>query len=1517
MFHPVIEKWFEHRYGAPTDIQVDAWDHIAAGHHLLVSAPTGSGKTLAAFLWAIDRLLTGVWPAGAVRVLYISPLKALNNDVRRNLLEPLAALAAEFGNAGIHVPAINVLTRSGDTPQAERQRLVRRPPEILITTPESLNLILVSPRARSVLSTVESVILDEIHAVAGTKRGTHLMTAVERLALEIGEFQRTGLSATVRPLERVAEFIGGYHFARVDGKPEYEKRSVEVVSSAIEKRIEVSVRSPMSLIASAPAPQRLPQQTDWQELARALRVIIDRNHSTLVFTNNRRHAERITMLLNEGLDEPVVYAHHGSLSREIRSFVDQELKSGNLRGIVATSSLELGIDIGDLDEVVLAGTPGSSSSALQRIGRSGHQVNAASTGTIVPLHGKDYLFAAVMAKLVIERRIEELTPITAPLDVLSQVILSTLSEGSRSIDELYDEIRSCYSYHDLQRSQFNGVVQMLGGRYADTRIRSLDARIHIDALSGRATATDSVRMLLYLSGGTIPDRGTFELRLAARENSSARIGELDEEFVWERRIGDVFSLGAQAWKIVRIGDRDVEVMPWRTGAENVPFWKAEAIHRDFETSERILECLETWNQRIEDGESERLHAELEQSYSMDGDSADVVVDFLSRQRNATGTSLPHRHRVVIERYLDPRDGTRQQIVLHTLWGGRVNHPFAIAFAAAWRKEFGSPIDTFADNDCIMLVIPDFAEPISPLISGGRLLSNRNFEALIRGSLEQSGLFGAIFRECAGRALLLPRADFKKRMPLWITRLRSRRLLESIAGYPDFPILAETWRTCLNDEFDLSSLAVILDELETGVISVSEVRTSTPSPFASSIIWQETNSSMYASDETHLPGATALSDEIMKEVLHGVHLRPRIPNELVETFRLKMQRLLPGYAPDSAEELVAWIEERILLPTAELHELRRLLPEGFDNWVPYLRERIYRLTLPGAVQSVVAVSNLHAIFRAFELDFDTAFIQSFDGAELSADLESIVLTALHRQSVMTRNLDEERHPPEAALAELIAIWLRYLPVATSDLIGEVFGLAAERVDTILRQLADGNEVVVDLLTPDAGAPEAADAENLEMMLRALRRERRERARLPEPLSSDWLPCFLSRWQGVGKKSSGTVDDLKSCLEPLLGFVASCALWEREFLPARIANYQRSWLDSLIRESGLSWVGSGPERTTFMFEEEMDLLVRPNGRTGNFDELSQSILAHLRAARDVAVQGLDFWELVHRSNDRSEQVANALWALAWAGQVTSDTFEIVRRGIGHRFSAASIANGQPAPNGGAGRARPVRFDRWQASRPHGRWLALDQPIAADVIGEEERLRDIARQLLSRYGILFRELLAQESTSWSSMFRTLRLMELSGELVSGYFMRGPAGVQFTTSAALELMASLEGGESQPVFWMNACDPASPCGLGLSAAGAALQLPPRVPSNHLVYHGKNLVLVSRRNCREIEIAAAEDDSHLPEYLQLFHVQVQRDEDPLNRVEIETVNGVPVRDSPFANALVACGFRRDFKSFTLQRSYR
>ncbi|MFW5884137.1 MAG: DEAD/DEAH box helicase, partial [bacterium] len=509
-FHPLVREWFARRFPSPTPVQAAAWPRILAGEHLLITAPTGSGKTLTAFLAALNAFIEGRWPTGCTRVLYVSPLKALNNDIHRNLIGPLAQLRELADESGFEMPDITVATRSGDTPSGERRRMITHPPEILITTPETLNIILTSPRARSIVSTVRTVILDEVHAVVGEKRGTHLITAVERLTLLAGEFQRIAVSATVRPLDAVARFVGGYE---IEGEPgpeaTYRPREVSVVEAADTKRVELDVDFPDTDEVLEPgSPEGL-----WPHLVRELRRIIDGNRSTLVFVTTRRHAEKLTMLLNEGLDEPLAYSHHGSLSRELRQYVEQALKEGRLRAIVATNSLELGIDIGSLDEVLMVRTPMTVSSTLQRVGRAGHRVGETSRGRLFPLYGRDMVDAAAMAAATLERDIEETRPVVAPLDVLAQIVVAMTAMDTWKVDELYAVLRTSWPYHALERRLFDLVLEMLAGRYAETRIRELRPRVSIDRVSGTVTAREGVTALLYHSGGTIPDRGYYAMRL--------------------------------------------------------------------------------------------------------------------------------------------------------------------------------------------------------------------------------------------------------------------------------------------------------------------------------------------------------------------------------------------------------------------------------------------------------------------------------------------------------------------------------------------------------------------------------------------------------------------------------------------------------------------------------------------------------------------------------------------------------------------------------------------------------------------------------------------------------------------------------------------------------------------------------------------------------------------------------------------------------------------------------------------
>ncbi len=905
IFHPLIRKWFAERMGEPTDVQRLAWPRIAAGKHVLVTAPTGSGKTLAAFLWALDRLLCAAWPGGQVRVLYVSPLKALNNDIRRNLLRPLEELRSCFEAAGEPMPEVRVLTRSGDTPAEERARMARRPPEILITTPESLNILLTSRRGRAMLGGLASVILDEIHAVVGSKRGTHLMTAVERLVRFSGEFQRVALSATVLPLERVAEWVGGFERRGEGEGAAYRRRPVEIIASHTPKRYQLEVG-----FAGEPAEPAAPgSDALWPWLVGEIRRPLARNRSTLIFANSRRLVEKVTRLVNEEEEGEVVYSHHGSLSREVRAVMEERLKNGELRGIVATNSLELGIDIGALDEVVLVQTPPALASAVQRIGRAGHAVGETSRGRFLPLYPRDLLAATVVARAVLEGEIEPVRPVEGALDVLAQVLVSMTVGETRPVDDLYADLRACDAYRNLSRRQFDLVLEMLAGRYAEVRVRELKPLVAIDRVDGTVRALPGAERVVYLSGGTIPDRGYYHLRVA---DSGALLGELDEEFVWERSVGDTFTLGVQTWRIERITHNDVMVRAAHARQAMAPFWRADERDRGFELSERIGLFLETTEGRLEDP---TLRETLGTDHALKREAVDGLLRYLSAQKAATGV-LPHRHRLVAEHVADPQGkGERVQTILHTFWGGRVNRPFAMALQAAWRRKHGMPLEVIHDDDCVVITASGQVR-VHELLG---LLSADGLEGLLREQLESTGFFGARFRAAAGCALLLPREGFRRRTPLWLSRQRAKELLEAVRRFEDFPILLEAWRSCLADEFDLDHLRLVLDELRDARIEVCEVTTAAPSPFAANVAWKRTNELMYE-DDTPSAGRSRLRQDLIREVVFAAHLRPRIARSLADTFARKIQRTYPGYSPRSASELLAWAVERVMIPVGEWREL---------------------------------------------------------------------------------------------------------------------------------------------------------------------------------------------------------------------------------------------------------------------------------------------------------------------------------------------------------------------------------------------------------------------------------------------------------------------------------------------------------------------------------------------------------------------------------------------------------------------
>lgn len=1490
LFHPLVQKWFTQRLGKPTDIQKRAWPEIAAGRHALVVAPTGSGKTLTAFLWSINQLITGAWGRGQTRVLYISPLKALNNDIRRNLITPLEELASYFRTEGQPFPSISVLTRSGDTPADERRQMLKHPPEILITTPESLNIILSSRAGRVMLSGLATVILDEIHAVVGTKRGTHLITAVDRLVHLTGEFQRLALSATVRPWETVSDFVGGYVLTGDTESPHYEKRSVKIIRSTEKKRYAIDVRFPEN------AREQMVDGSWWPVLIGAFKEIIKAHRSTLLFVNSRRTAEKVARLINEEEEQELAYAHHGSLSKEIRLAVEERLKKGELKAIVATSSLELGIDIGDLDRVILIETPLAISSAIQRIGRSGHRVGVESRGLLYPIHGHDFLCAAVIARSVAEEDIESISPIEAPLDILAQVIISMVGLERWNVEELFAFIRTSFPYRHLSRKQFDLVLSMLAGRYADTRLRELKPRISLDKVDNTVHGREGVQRLIYLSGGTIPDRGYYDLRI---EESHAKIGELDEEFVWERSIGDTFALGANVWRIQRITANDVEVVHSDAKPGIFPFWRAEDMGRSFHFSEKILDFLESANPRLND---RSLRTELLQDYHLDNTAADELIGHLQHQREATRTDLPHRHHLLIEHFEDPLNTSEtKQVILHTLWGGAVNRPFGLALQAAWEEKYRYHLEIIDNNDCLLLMLPH-AFSADEIFS---LVTPENIERLLRRTLERSGFFGAKFRENAGRALLLPRTSFKKRLPLWLNRLRSKKLMDTVLQYADFPILLETWRTCLKDEFDIENLKRLLDEVRAGRIRLIETVTTAASPFADGLIWKQTNKYMYEDDSLPSARSSQLSGELLKEVLFSTSLRPRIPRRIVDNLEAKLQRTAPGYAPRSSDDLLDWTKERLLIPKPEWDRLLGAMEQDHGlqtaEVIAPIRNKLVSIRLPhGSLRMTCALENLGRLEHAF-----SPSAGGLDPLDIVTD-EALAEENLRRGRIASPDDSERtREQDERELAECFLQWLSFYGPVSTPSVTETLGLDKPTLDSLLAGMVEGESVIFDCLTEVAEEPEICDRENLEILLRMARKARQP---IFTALGIENLPQFLAAWQGILAPGEA-VDDLQERLDQLFGYPAAAEAWEKHILPARLSPYYGSWLDGLMQGSGLVWLGCGKQKLTLAFADDLELFLENGRRSGTAAPESDLRPDGISLLFPTPIGRYNLFEIAKASGLDRRTVTAKLWDLAWRGAVTNDSFTSVRQGVLANFIPAEYKIGHP-------RAFRLGHNRWGGVQTApGNWYVLDvESVDRDPVDEAELNKDRVRQLFRRYGILFRELVAYELPffQWPAIFKTLRLMELSGEILSGHFFEGVPGVQFISHEGFRLLN--EPFYEDAIYWMNAVDPASPCGIRLESLKKAF--PSRIASTHLVFRGKKLVVISRRNGTTLTFHVPPDDPRMPHYLSFFKILLSREFYPEKIITVETINGKPALESDYARPLKEFGFSGGYKGLELVKRY-
>jgi ATP-dependent Lhr-like helicase len=1092
-FSQPVRDWFERTFDAPTPAQEQGWPAIASGKHTLIQAPTGSGKTLAAFLWALDQ----AQPGQGTQVLYVSPLKALNYDVERNLRGPLAGIGSK----------LSVAVRTGDTPAKERAAMLKHPPDILITTPESLFLMLTS-RARETLRNVRFVIVDEVHAVAGSKRGAHLALSLERLErLTAEQFQRIGLSATQRPMEEIGRFVSG-------------DRPIELVDAGRAKRLDLRVVVPLEDMREPGEGSSI-----WPSIYPALLELVQEHRSTILFVNNRRLAERLALRLNELAEREIARAHHGSLAREQRVEVEELLKKGEIPVLVATSSLELGIDMGAVDLVIQVESPKSVARGLQRIGRSGHRLDEPSKGRIFPKFRADLLESAVVVQRMREGLIEETQIPRNPLDVLAQQIVAVCAEEEIAVDELFELVKRAYPFRDLSRQQLENVLDMLAGRYPSEEFSELRPRITWDRVRGVVRGREGARRLAVTNAGTIPDRGLFGVHLV---NGGGRVGELDEEMVYEARAGQTFLLGASTWRIEEITRDRVLVSPAPGIPGTVPFWKGEGVGRPYELGDAIGKAA----RELVALDDERARARLRGEHALDERAAENLLVYLREQEAATG-ALPSDRTIVVERFRDEIGDWRLCVL--TPFGGRVHAPWSLALAARLRESLGLEVNAIWSDDGIALHLPD-AESPPPL--DDVLIAPEELEDLVIAEVGGTALFGARFRENAARALLIPRRRPGQRTPLWQQRLKAQGLLQVARRYADFPVVLETYRECLQDVFDLPALKSLLAALQERRIDLVEVETPSASPYASSLLFDYVATYMYE-DDTPLAErraqALALDRDLLKELLGQEELRDLIDPRALE----QVERELRG-SPHSVDQLHDLLLRRGDLRAGEYDES---LADELEN-----ERRALRIRIGGEPRLIAAE--------------DVGRYRDAAGAMPPAGLPDAYLEG-----------------GDDPLGWILRRFARGRGPFTTAEAAARYGLSLEDAEEKLAALG----LVRGELRPGGKEREWSDPDVLRRLRRASLAALRKEIEPAEPAA---LGRFLPAWQGLDRRAT-----LREALVPLQGMSLPVALWESDVLPRRVPRYEPAQLDQLTASGEVVWVGAGLERVAVYFREDAPALGRP--------------------------------------------------------------------------------------------------------------------------------------------------------------------------------------------------------------------------------------------------------------------------------------------------------------------------------------
>jgi len=1466
-FSAATRDWFGGAFDAPTAAQEGAWAAAQAGRHALVVAPTGSGKTLAAFLWALDRLATSPppdEPKHRCRVLYVSPLKALAVDVQRNLRSPLAGIRQAATRLGLPVPDITVGTRTGDTPADERRLFARTPPDVLVTTPESLFLILTSA-ARESLRGVQTVILDEVHAVVGTKRGAHLALSLERLdELLERPAQRIGLSATVRPLDEVSTFLAG-------------ARPVEVVQPPTPKTIEVTVEVPVPDLAALderPAPGSSDEEvigsaagtaqrpSIWPAVERRLLELVREHRSTIVFANSRRLAERLTSRLNElaaeeveqaqELDTPrgaggadsttfpaeaigqsgiggaaaptVAKAHHGSMSREQRTLVEEELKGGRLPCVVATSSLELGIDMGAVDLVVQVEAPPSVASGLQRVGRAGHQVGAVSTGVVFPKYRGDLVSCAVVAERMTAGRIESLRYPRNPLDVLAQQIVAMLALEPWALDDLARVVRRAAPFAALPDSALGSVLDMLAGRYPSEEFGELRARITWDRVTDQLAGRPGAQRLAVTSGGTIPDRGLFTVMTpGGADGGGSRVGELDEEMVYESRVGDTFLLGTSSWHVEDITHDRVIVTPAPGQPARMPFWKGEQVGRPLELGRAVGAFV-----REMSGTSDEAARERAVAAGLDAWAVDNLLAYLREQREAT-RHVPSDRTIMVERFRDELGDWR--LVVHSPFGSQVNGPWGLAIAARMRERRGVEVHASAADDGIVLRLPDAVDDSGSEVvptAEDVLLDAAEVEQIVVAELGSSSLYASRFRECAARALLLPRRDPRRRSPLWQQRQRSAQLLAVAGRFEQFPITLEAMRECVQDVYDLPGLRELMSDIAARRVAVVEVATPAPSPFARSLLFGYVGMFLYEADAPlaeRRAAALSLDSTLLAELLGSEAIRELLDPEVLAEIEESLQRLAPDRRARDAEgaaDLLRFLGDL----TTEEAAARGVQAE----WLTGLQaaRRAIRVRI-GGEQRWLSIE-------------DAGRVRDALGAALPVGVPETFT-----------------EPVPDPLGDLVLRYARtHGPFPAAECAAR-FGLGVAVVAGVLDRLVGTGRLVRGELRPVGVGPPGGSAathgaggrEGIEYcdaeVLRRLRRASLARLRAEvEPVEQRALGRFLPAWQGVQTGAAGArrgrmrrapgAEDVLGVVEQLAGAPLPASALESLILPARLPGYTPALLDELTAAGEVTWTGCGPlagsDGWLALAPADVADLLLPEPEPEPVDTpLHRAVLAALGqpdpALPPQAGGALFFRELADRAgrvlveagesapDDRS--LVAAIWDLVWAGLLSNDTLGPLRARLG----------GGRSPSGAHRPRRSVprgRYAQLRAGRPAmpsrggppsvgGRWAlaAAREPEAT------RRAHARAEALLERHGVLTRGALGTERISggFAAVYRVLRAMEDSGRARRGYVVEGLGAAQFAVPGAIDRLRAMSRPDGSPLGADRADQPLPPIAADDGSAG------------------------------------------------------------------------------------------------------